>query len=100
MKGFLLISYSMIFLYCLIIFFLVFGDKGLISYTRLVKKKEQLEIQIREQELGKRLLFHRLQALKDEGDYYEYEIKNKLYYLADNEVIIFFPPTNTPSDEK
>ena len=97
MKGFLLLSYSIIFLYCLIIFFLVFGDKGLISYTRLVKKKEQLEIQIREQELGKRLLFHRLQALKDEGDYYEYEIKNKLYYLANNEVIIFFPPQDTPN---
>ena len=75
----------------------MFGDKGLISYTRLVKKKEQLEIQIREQELGKRLLFHRLQALKDEGDYYEYEIKNKLYYLANNEVIIFFPPQDTPN---
>ncbi len=98
MRGFLLFSYAIVFLYCLILFFLVFGDKGLISYAKLVKKKEQLDLQIKEQELGKRLLFHKLQALKNEGAYYEYEIKNKLLYLAENEVMIFFPPARE-SDE-
>ena len=97
MRVFVWISYGMIFLYFLILFFLIFGDKGLISYARIAKKKEQLVLQVKKQESGKRLLFHRLQALKDEGDYYEYEIKNKLYYLANNEVIIFFPPQDTPN---
>ena len=87
------ISYGIVFLYCLILFFLVFGEKGLIGYAGLVKKKEHLDTQIKEQEFGQRLLFHKLQALKNEGDYYEYEIKNKLLYLAENEVLIFFPQT-------
>ena len=72
----------------------------MIAYTRLVKKKKQLDFQIKEQELGKRLLFHKLQTLKNEGDYYEYEIKNKLFYLAENEVMIFFPPADTVINEK
>ncbi len=97
MRVFVWISYGMIFLYFLILFFLIFGDKGLISYARIAKKKEQLVLQVKKQESGKRLLFHKLQALRDSGDYYEYEIKNKLYYLANNEVIIFFPLADTPN---
>ena len=91
MKKFHFISWIVLFLYCLIIFFIILGDKGLIAYYEIENKKEQLQKQIYQLHSSKKILEYRLKNLQEVGDYYEYEIKNKLLYLKNKDVIILFP---------
>lgn len=91
MSFFVLISWVILIFYCILGFFFVFGDNGLISYHKIKNKQEQLTKQIKEQRDGKNLLQVKLQNLKNFGEYYKYEIKNKLLYIDDKDVIILFP---------
>ena len=85
------LNWIFILIYLSIIFFFVFGKRGVIAYQKLEQRSHKLGEKVQAKKDNKEFLNNQYQALLSKSEYYETVIKNKLLYIKENEIIIFFP---------
>ena len=90
-RKFRVFSWGLVFTYFTISFFLVFGKQGIIAYYKLQQRNEKLAKKIQNKKKNEIILRKKKEAILSNDEFYQSIIKDKLLYIKENEVIIFFP---------
>ena len=79
-----------------ILFFTVFGDKGLLRIFELRQDKSKIETRLGESRLENEKLKREIVALKTDHRYLESIARKDFGLVRSNEIIYQFPPENKP----
>lgn len=74
-----------------LIFSLIWGEQGIISYKRLYGKCQTLEEKITVLENQNVFLSKEIRLLQSDEKYIEKVIRNRLHFIRDNEIRYIFP---------
>ncbi len=75
-----------------ILFFTVFGDRGLLSIRQLVREKQALQIKADELKAENERLKREIEALRSDRRYLESIARKDFGLVRPNEIIYQFPP--------
>lgn len=79
---------------CALFFFMIWGQNGVLAYRDL--KQQHAELQEQQAELEEKIvqLSHEIRLLKNDKNYQEKMIRQKLRYIRNNEIVYIFDAQN------
>jgi len=95
-----IIRYLVVFLLCLFLLFLVFGDQGLIHYYRLEKERAEIEEKLKRLEMENRLLAEEVERLQGDAQHLERVIRREMGFVKDNELLVIVPEDKHAQDKR
>jgi len=69
---------------------MIWGEQGLVAYQDLRVKYAQLELKVGQLDKDNRLLSHDIRLLQSDDLFVEKMIREKLYYVKENEILYLF----------
>ena len=78
-------------LYCVLLFSLIWGQRGIIEYKQSVEQNKTLEGRIADLDEQNIFISREIRLLQSDEKYVEKVIRNRLHFIRDNEIRYIFP---------
>ena len=79
----------------ILLYSLIWGDKGAFAYKQLKEQCASLQVKIREYDAMNLALSKEIRLLQSDEKYQEKMIRNRLNFVRDNEILYLFPEEST-----
>ena len=80
----------------ILLYSLIWGDKGAFAYKQLKEQCASLQVKIREYDAMNLALSKEIRLLQSDEKYQEKMIRTRLNFVRDNEILYIFPETRAP----